>query len=39
MNLKKTKEVVKLKNVEIRGDERAIAADSRIVPATEEDWG
>ena len=30
---------LKLKNVEIRGDERAIAADSRIVPATEEDWG
>ena len=30
---------LKLKNVEIRGDERAMAADSRIVPATEEDWG
>jgi glutamate-5-semialdehyde dehydrogenase len=30
---------LKLKNVEIRGDERAIAADSRIVPATEDDWG
>ena len=29
---------LKLKNVEIRGDERAMAADSRIVPATEEDW-
>ena len=30
---------LKLKNVEIRGDERAMAADSRIVPATDEDWG
>ena len=30
---------LKLKNVEIRGDERAMAADSRIVPATEDDWG
>lgn len=27
------------KNVEMRGDERAIAAESSILPATEEDWG
>jgi len=27
------------KGVEIRGDERARAIDSRIVPASEEDWG
>jgi glutamate-5-semialdehyde dehydrogenase len=27
------------KNVEIRGDERACAIDKRIIPATQEDWG
>ena len=27
------------KNVEVRGDERARECDSRIIPATEEDWG
>jgi glutamate-5-semialdehyde dehydrogenase len=27
------------KNVEIRGDERACAIDKRIIPATDEDWG
>jgi len=26
-------------NVEMRGDERACAADSRLVPAGEDDWG
>lgn len=30
---------LKEKNVEVRGDETACAADSRIVPASEEDWG
>ena len=30
---------LKEKNVEVRGDETACAADSRIVPAKEEDWG
>lgn len=30
---------LKEKNVEIRGDESAIAVDNRIVPASEEDWG
>jgi glutamate-5-semialdehyde dehydrogenase len=29
---------LKKKNVEVRGDETACAADSRIVPADEEDW-
>ncbi len=27
------------KNVEMRGDEKAMAADKSIVPAQEEDWG
>lgn len=27
------------KNVEIRGDEKAMSVDSGIIPATEEDWG
>lgn len=27
------------KQVELRGDERAMAAESRILPASEEDWG
>ncbi len=30
---------LKAHNVEIRGDAQAQAVDSRIVPATEEDWG
>ena len=30
---------LKEKNVEVRGDETACAADSRIVPSKEEDWG
>lgn len=30
---------LKKSNVEVRGDEAALAADSRVVPATEEDWG
>lgn len=30
---------LKKHNVEIRGDETARACDSRIVPASEEDWG
>jgi glutamate-5-semialdehyde dehydrogenase len=30
---------LKAHNVEIRGDAKAQAVDSRIVPATEEDWG
>lgn len=30
---------LKQKDVEIRGDERAAAADERIIAATEEDWG
>ena len=30
---------LKEKNVEVRGDERACACDSRLVPATQEDWG
>ena len=28
-----------IKNVEVRGDETACEADSRIVPATQQDWG
>jgi glutamate-5-semialdehyde dehydrogenase len=31
--------LLKEKNVEIRGDERACAIDKRIIPATQEDWG
>lgn len=30
---------LKEKNVEVRGDETACEADSRIVPATQQDWG
>lgn len=30
---------LKKHNVEIRGDKLAVACDSRIIPATEEDWG
>lgn len=30
---------LKAHNVEIRGDERACAISSEIIPATEEDWG
>jgi glutamate-5-semialdehyde dehydrogenase len=30
---------LKESNVEVRGDERARAVDSRIVPASEDDWG
>lgn len=32
-------ERLKKHNVEIRGDKRAIECDSRIIAATEEDWG
>lgn len=32
-------DALKTKNVEVRGDERACAADKRVVPATSEDWG
>lgn len=30
---------LKEKQVEVRGDEHAIKVDSRIIPATEDDWG
>ncbi len=30
---------LKEKDVEVRGDELSVSIDSRIVPATEEDWG
>ena len=29
----------KEKNVEVRGDEYAMQCDSRIVPASDDDWG
>lgn len=37
--LPKLAEKLSEKNVEIRGDERAMSADASVVPASEEDWG